>query len=117
MKQIAKALEWSPRIFSTSIIGLWMAGFLVIYGFGAHFFAGMLITLILISTALMAWRTDVFGGFLFIVESIIILLIGLGKGTGSMYVIVALPLFLTGVLYVTNYFYQEHHQAAAEDDF
>ncbi|MBI2572281.1 hypothetical protein HYV86_00310 [Candidatus Woesearchaeota archaeon] len=117
MERIAKALEWSPRVFSTSIVGLWMAGFIVLYGFGPHFFAGMLVTLILISTTLMAWRTDVFGGFLFIVESIIILLTGLGKSSEFVYVILALPLFLTGVLYVTNYFYQEHHQAIAEDDF
>ncbi len=117
MEKLAKVLTWSPRIFSTSIIALWMVGFLMIYGFGPYFFAGMLITLILVSTALMAWRTDVFGGFLFIAESVVLLLAGLGKGSQFVYIVIALPLFLTGVLYVTNYFYQEHKQSAVEDDF
>ncbi len=117
MSKISKAIELSPRILSTSIIGLWMTGLILIYGFGPLFFAGMFISLILISTTLMAWRTEVFGGFIFIVESIIVLLASLSKINGSVYVICALALFITGVSFLGDYIYHEHHHATAEDDF
>jgi len=115
---VQRLLFWTPRF-----LGILFAAFLSIFaldvfgeGYGFWGTALALImhlipTVIVLAAVAIAWRWEMVGGLLFI---------GLGawylkdwpRGHWSNYLVISGPLFLTGVLFLSDWIYRAKHRAA-----
>lgn len=110
-------LPWIPRLFSGVVIVTWLAGMIFLYGFGPYFMFGLLFWIVIVCTTIMAWKTSIFGGVMFILLGFLYLIIALGNQFSFSYIVGSAPFFITGTLFVGVELYQEKREAAKEGDF
>ncbi|PIN73954.1 hypothetical protein COV20_02470 [Candidatus Woesearchaeota archaeon CG10_big_fil_rev_8_21_14_0_10_45_16] len=109
---LRNTLHWLPRLLSAVVVLIWILGVVVAVGFTEYFIPGSLIWMILVSTTLMAWKTEIFGGFLFLVLGVVFMIFIFGNKLSAGYYLASAPLFAIGALYITDYFYQEKAEQA-----
>jgi len=114
---LSKILLWSARIFSVLVVVVWLIGLLFFYGSGNYFIIGLMIWLILILTSLIAWKSDPFGGVIFILLGSVYLVVAMGNQFSLGLLLAAAPLFITGSLFIIHYVYNERMKDKEEDDF
>ena len=109
---VQQFLQWSPRFLSISILLFWLFGMIFVYVSGPDLFPSLLAFVILISAAMMAWKTRVIGGVMYVGLGVLYTIFIALKGLAPVYVLAALPLLVTGILYLGTYFEFEHEVSA-----
>ena len=109
---VQNVLQWSPRFLSISILLFWLFGMIFVYVSGPYLFPSLLAFIILISAAMMAWKTRILGGVMYVAIGVVYSLFVVFKGLAPVYILAAVPLLLTGVLYVGIYLHFHHDGGA-----
>jgi hypothetical protein len=116
MRPTNRVLTWVPRV-----LGVGMALFLSIFALDAfgeggilQNVAGFLIHLIpsfiVLAVVMAAWRRELVGATGFIALALIYIVMTWGRFPLPVYLVIAGPLALIGVLFLASW-YQEHHSA------
>ncbi len=103
-----KILYWTPRV-----LGILFAVFISIFAldvFGEYGFPEVLValfmhlipTFLIVGVLLIAWKWNLVGGILYIGLGLFYIGFGWGKFEGLVFLIVAGPAFLTGLLFILN---------------
>ena len=116
------ALYWAPRILGILSM-LFLAVFaLDVFGEGYRFgellvalFMHLIPSFVLLVTLIVAWRKERWGGGLYIFLGILYIWMFWDQGDWASYLIIAGPLFLTGILFLLNDWITRS-QASTEND-
>lgn len=112
----ANLIHWTPKILS-SLLVLAALGIVIFYGEGSYLIGGLIIWSILFLTTLISWKIAPIGGGMFMVFGSGYLLFAIGSMLAFSYVLLALPLYMVGGLFIADYVYQEKLEDEGEDDF
>lgn len=113
---LASLVHWTPKILS-SLLVLAALAMVIFYGEGSYLIGGIVIWSILFITTLISWKIAPIGGGMFMVFGSGYLLFAIGSLLAFSYVLLALPLYLIGGLFIADYAYQEKLEDEGEDDF
>lgn len=113
---LAGLIHWTPKILS-SLLVLAALAIVILYGEGGYLVGGMVIWSILFITTLISWKIAPIGGGMFMIFGSGYLLFAIGSMMAFSYVLLALPLYLVGGLFIADYVYQEKLEDEGEDDF
>lgn len=112
---LSKILYYFPRFLALFIILLWLVAITIAYKFNQYFVIGFLISLILLFTTLIAWKSDPLGGIVFIILGFAYLVVAFGKSFSFTTLLGSAPLFTLGLLFISNHLYQEKKYAEEDD--
>ena len=111
---LAQTLYWSPRILAI-LFAIFISIFAVdVFGEGHGFWETLLAlgmhlipTGIIVIIILLAWRWEWLGGILFAGFGFLYLIMEWGRFDLSAYIVISGPLFLIGLLFLTNWRYRK----------
>ena len=112
---LSKVIYYFPRFLALFIIILWLTAITITYKFNQYFVIGLLISLILLFTTLIAWKSDPIGGIIFIILGFAYLVVAFGKSFSFATLLGSAPLFTLGLLFIGNHLYQEKKYAEEDD--
>lgn len=113
---LASLVHWLPKVLSLVLV-LAALTIVLIYGEGSYLIGGLIIWSILFLTTLISWKIAPIGGGMFMIFGSGYLLFAISSMLSFVYVLIALPLYLVGGLFVADYIYQEKQEEEGEDDF
>lgn len=110
-EQLNKILFWLPRALSILFIVFISIFALDVFGQGYSFletiialFMHLLPSIILGAALAIAWKFELVGGIIFLFLGIGYTISTIGKAHWSVYLFIPLPLFVIGILFLTNKF-------------
>lgn len=112
---LSKMMYYFPRFLALFIIVLWLVAIIITYKFNQYFIIGVLISLILLFTTLIAWKSEPIGGIVFIILGFAYLVIAFGKSFSFTTFLGSAPLFTLGLLFLGSHLYQEKKYAEEDD--
>jgi len=121
IKKISKFVYWTPRILSIIFI-LFLAVFsldvfdtkLGFWGTVLGLFIHNIPVLILLVVLLISWKHEIVGGVAFILAGILYIIINILRNLSGWYMIlysliIAVPAFLIGILFILNWLGKKNH--------
>jgi hypothetical protein len=114
---IALIIHWLPKILSLILVLIALI-IVIIYGQGSYLVGGLVIWAILFLTTLISWKIAPIGGGMFTIFASVYLLFAISSLFSVVYVLISIPLYLVGGLFILDYAYQEKlEEDEGEDDF
>jgi len=120
-KKINKFLYWTPRIlgilfvlflllFSLDVFDMGLSGWQIIVGLFMHNIPALILLIVLI----ISWKHEIVGGVIFILAGLLYILILVTGPNFEWYMLswsvtIAGPAFLTGILFLVNWYKKKNH--------
>ncbi|MGW8224749.1 MAG: DUF7670 domain-containing protein [Anaerolineales bacterium] len=116
-QSVRKILYWSPRILGL-LIAIFVSIFaLDVFGEGYSFWETiaalamhLIPTLVILVVLVVAWRWEWVGGFLFVALGVLYITLFWEPSNLPAYLLISGPLFLDGILFLLDGWYQSAHQ-------
>jgi len=116
-QSVGKILYWSPRILGL-LIAIFVSIFaLDVFGEGYSFWETiaalamhLIPTLVILVVLVVAWRWEWVGGFLFVALGVLYITLFWEPSNLPAYLLISGPLFLDGILFLLDGWYQSAHQ-------
>lgn len=113
---LASFIHWLPKVISLFLVLITLT-VVIIYGKESYLIGGLVIWFILFLTTLISWKIAPIGGGMFMIFGSGYLLFAISSTLSLTYVLIALPLYLVGGLFIADYVFQEKQDEEEEDDF